>query len=98
MLPSKLRPFALVGAVIAILGAIMYAGLYQIARAGDDRQTAIEQIVITSAFKHLREKLSNDCTERILGHRLRPHRVSDRIENGQMSIWGDIRLKRRVFQ
>lgn len=48
---------------MAILAGALYAGLFEIAKVGDEHQRIIEQTVIVSALKHVREKLSDTLVQ-----------------------------------
>ena len=53
----------LVGAIIVQLAVVLTLGLYLLARIGDNRQRALEETIIKSAFKHVSQKLSDTIAQ-----------------------------------
>ena len=84
---SSLKPFLLAAAALAILAAALYTGLFEMARTGDSRQRAIEQTVIASALKHVREKLSDTLAQNAYWDTAYDH-VTEPLDRG----WVDTHL------
>jgi signal transduction histidine kinase len=56
---SSVKPFWMVATALVILALALYIGLFEIARTSDTRRRTTEQIIVTSALRHAREKMGD---------------------------------------